>query len=116
MTIRRRVYIAAPYTSGDVAINVFNAIEAAAYLFQKGHWPYVPHLTHFWHMMFPEFPEPYECWMALDLIWLEQCNALVRLHGESVGADREVQRARGTENSGVSLGERVCLGARGPFA
>ena len=52
-----KVYIAGPYTKGDVAVNVRNAISAAQTVFEAGHDPYVPHMTHFWHMI---FPAPYE--------------------------------------------------------
>jgi hypothetical protein len=86
-----RVYIAGPYTKGDVAQHVRNAVEAADKLLKAGHLPYVPHLTHFWHLL---FPGPYEQWMALDLGWLSTCQALVRLPGESKGADIEVAEAR----------------------
>ena len=38
-------------------------------------------------------PEDYETWMKLDFIWVESCDALLRLPGESPGADREVKHA-----------------------
>ena len=88
--MRIKVYIAGPYTKGDVAANVRQAIEAADQLLTLGYWPYVPHLAHFWHML---FPRPYEDWMRLDIAWLEQCDAVLRLEGESAGADRETKRA-----------------------
>lgn len=86
-----KVYIAGPYTKGDVALNVRAAIEAGNELLDAGHQPFVPHLTHFWHML---FPQPYEKWIALDLVWLPHCEALIRLPGKSSGADGEVQAAR----------------------
>lgn len=85
-----RVYVAGPYTKGDVAQNVRDAILAADQLLQAGHAPFLPHLTHFWHLL---TPHPWERWLNLDLEWLLLCHALVRLPGESVGADREVQYA-----------------------
>lgn len=86
----RRVYIAGPYTRGDVAINVRNAIDAADRLLDYGCSPYVPHLTHFWHMM---IPHPYETWIRLDLNWLATCHAVIRLPGASLSADRETAEA-----------------------
>ncbi len=86
-----RVYVAGPYTKGDVAINVRNAISTAEAIMQARHFPFIPHLTHFWHML---FAGPYYQWMALDMEWLEQCEALVRIPGESAGADKEVQHAK----------------------
>lgn len=85
-----RIYIAGPYTSGDTAVNVRKAIEAADVLMRRGFAPYVPHLTHFWHLL---FPHAIEDWYALDLEWLEHCHAVLRLPGDSPGADAEVARA-----------------------
>ena len=86
----RRIYIAGPYTHGDVAVNVRNALDVASRLLDDGFAPYVPHLTHFLHMV---HPHSYEEWLALDLAWLTVCDGLVRLDGESPGADREVAEA-----------------------
>lgn len=86
-----RIYVAGPYTKGDVAQNVRNAIAAGNQLALCGHVPFIPHLTHFWHML---HPRPWQFWMVQDLEWLKQCEALVRLPGESVGADREVETAK----------------------
>ena len=86
-----RVYIAGPYTKGDVALNVRNAFEVANRLADLGFAPFVPHATHFWHML---FPRPYEYWLELDNEFLPCCAALLRLPGESSGADKEVELAR----------------------
>lgn len=82
-----RVYIAGPYTKGDIALNIRHAIEAGDEVLKLGHTPYIPHLNHFWHLV---CPGAYKQWLALDLKWLETCHALIRLPGESVGADKEV--------------------------
>lgn len=86
-----RVYVAGPYTLGDVALNVRAAVLAAETLRNAGHFPYVPHLSHYWHTM---FPRGYEDWMELGLAYLITCHAMVRLPGESPGSDREVAFAR----------------------
>ena len=86
-----RVYIAAPYTKGDVAVNVRSAYEAANRLADLGFAPFVPHATHFWHLL---FPRPYEFWLALDNEFLPCCAAVLRLPGESNGADKEVALAQ----------------------
>jgi hypothetical protein len=39
----------------------------------------------------------YEFWLMQDLEWLAQCNAILRLPGDSPGADREVKRAEELE-------------------
>ena len=87
-----KIYIAGPYSKGDVAVNVREAIYAGDYVSRLGHVPFIPHLTHFWHML---IPHDYEFWMAQDDAWLECCDAMLRLKGESAGADREEARARG---------------------
>ena len=86
-----RVYVAGPYTKGDVAINVRNAYEAANRLADLGFAPFVPHATHFWHIL---FPRPYQFWLDLDNQFLPCCQAVLRLHGASSGADKEVNFAR----------------------
>jgi nucleoside 2-deoxyribosyltransferase len=85
------VYIAGPYTNGDTVINVRRAIEAAENLWDAGFTPYIPHLTMFWHFM---NPHTYEFWLEYDLEWLSKCDILLRLSGESLGADKEVKFAQ----------------------
>ena len=90
MMARLRVYVAGPYTKGDVALNVKAAIEAGNRLLNAGFAPFVPHLTHFWHML---CPQPYETWLDLDNQFILCCEALLRLPGESSGAEKEVALA-----------------------
>jgi len=85
------VYVAGPYTGGDVVQNVRRAMTAANDLLVAGYTPHVPHLCHFLHLL---NPQPYEVWMRLDFAWLEKCDVMVRLSGESSGADREELAAR----------------------
>lgn len=85
-----RIYVAGPYTNGDVAVNVRSAYEAANRLADLGFAPFVPHATHFWHML---YPRPYEFWLELDNEFLSCCAAVLRLPGFSSGADKEVHLA-----------------------
>ena len=85
-----KVYISGPITLGDQAINIRNAIDAGDAVLSAGHMPYVPHLNHFWHMIYPHHEDQ---WMALDRAWLIACEALIRLPGASVGSDTEVRWA-----------------------
>ena len=85
-----RIYIAGPYTKGDQMQNVRTAIDAAEALVVKGHTPFIPHLSAFWHLV---APHPVEFWYAYDLEWLAVCDAVLRLPGDSVGADAEVEVA-----------------------
>jgi hypothetical protein len=86
-----RIYVAGPYTKGDVVINVREAIYAGNNLRALGHTPFIPHLTHFWHFL---IPHEIDYWYAYDMEWLELCDAVLRLPGESKGADEEVRRAQ----------------------
>jgi hypothetical protein len=86
-----KVYVAGPYSKGDVEGNVRRAIYAANKLWAAGFVAFVPHITHLWNLI---APHPYEDWIAWDLVWVEACDYLIRLEGESPGADREVAFAR----------------------
>src|SRR5215831_17121275 len=87
----KRVYVAGPYSTGDVAVNVRNAYAAATRLADAGFASFVPHHTHFWHLL---FPRPYEEWLKLDLAFLPCCDAVWRLPGRSHGAEAEVCEAK----------------------
>ena len=47
------IYIAAPYSKDDPVVNTANAIEVADKLKNRGYFPFVPHLTMFWHLLKP---------------------------------------------------------------
>jgi hypothetical protein len=85
-----KVYIAGPYSHPDPVINTRNAIRAADILVEKGHIPYIPHLTMFWHLV---SPHRLEFWYEYDKVWLRFCNAVLRLPGDSKGADDEMALA-----------------------
>lgn len=87
----RYIYVSGPYSQPDQALNVRAALDAATALMRHGMVPFVPHLTHFWHLV---HPADYEDWLAHDLAWVERCDAVLRLPGVSPGADREVAHAQ----------------------
>lgn len=89
-----RIYVAGPYSHGNTEANVRAAILAADALTMMGHTPYVPHLAHYWHKV---APHDHDFWMRQDIAWLELCEAVLRLPGESDGADDEcaIAGARG---------------------
>jgi hypothetical protein len=92
MDMKIKVYISCPLTSsGRVTENVHNALEAANKLLDAGFAVYVPHWNVIQDMA---FPRGYDFWLAHDLEWLTACNILLRLPGDSSGADVEVQKAR----------------------
>lgn len=86
-----KVYLASPYTIGDVAVNVKAQIDMADTLMNMGYTPFLPLLYHFQHMI---HPRKYEDWLEIDLKWLEACNYVIRFGGESKGADQEVKKAK----------------------
>jgi hypothetical protein len=88
------VYVFGPYTNGDVCLNIRAAVEAAERIIEAGMSPYVPHLTHLWHMI---NPHKIGYWYQYDLTWLLKCDILLRLHGLSKGADAEVEIAKTKE-------------------
>lgn len=88
--MKKLVYIACPYTRGDTAVNVHNAIQAANRVVELGAIPYVPVWTHFWHLI---TPHPWEFWIELDKYFVSLANCILRLDGESKGADLEVKQA-----------------------
>lgn len=86
------VYIAGPYTKPDKQKNTESALQAANCVLGIGGIPYVPHLTHYWEQY---TSKPYRAWLALDFAWLAKCDVLLRLVGDSGGADMEEAFALG---------------------
>ena len=89
--LRLRVYIAGPYTIGDTILNIRAAIKAGDRVLKAGHIPFIPHTNMLWHLV---CPHEAQVWYDWDLEWLMMCNAMIKLPGESVGADREECWAR----------------------
>jgi hypothetical protein len=85
-----KVYVASPYTLGDVAVNVKLQIDTVDILMNKGFAPFAPLYSHFQHMA---HPRPYTDWVTIDMEWVAVCDCLLRLGGESKGADDEVRYA-----------------------
>ena len=86
-----KVYIAGPYSQPDPAENTRFAILFADRLLRAGYVPFVPHLTHFWHFL---EPHPYRDWLDYENEWLEVCDCLLRMAGDSPGADAEAEQMR----------------------
>jgi hypothetical protein len=85
-----KCYIASPYRKGDMALNVKRQMDTADELMNAGFCPFTPLLTHFQHIA---HPRPESDWLEQDREWVLVCDALLRLPGESVGADGEVDLA-----------------------
>jgi len=103
-----RIYVAGPYTAdtNDERVNnVKKAIDAAIGLYEKGHSPYVPHLTHLIDERAKELAvvitrEDYV--RRWDKPWLEVCDALLLL-ADSPGAREELDTAQ-------NLGKEIFIG------
>jgi len=86
----KKVYVSGPY-SGNVTFNIRLAIEAADTLLLNGFAPFIPHLNYSWDLV---HPHSYSTWLDWCLEWIPVCDCLLRIYGESPGADREVELAR----------------------
>ena len=88
---RARVYVAGPISIGNFMENIRRGIDAAEDLRKLGFVPFCPFLDAFWQLV---HKMTYEELLDQDFAWIEVCDALVRLPGESPGADREIEFAR----------------------
>lgn len=95
-----RVYIAGPYTPKGCTLhdagrivyqNVKRAMSIGNELIYKGHYPYVPHLSHFMQQDMDR--DIGEKWYDIDNVWLDRCEALFYI-SSSWGADKELERAK----------------------
>jgi hypothetical protein len=114
MSRKPRVYIAGPITKGNLGLNINNATDAFWELLRAGFAPLCPHWsafaggivdTHIGPMAKAErlpCDSTHEDWMGLDLPWVAVSDCVLRLPGESAGADIEVEEAR-KENIPVFL-------------
>jgi hypothetical protein len=94
MTRRTRVYVAGPISKGDIAANVKRGADAGLELLRLGYAPFIPHLSHYINEKATVGTSDYEKWLELDFSFIRVCDAVLRLPGESAGADREVAFAR----------------------
>lgn len=88
MKNKKKIYIASPYTKGDPAVNVKRQLDCFNELVEAGFAPFAPLLFHFQHLV---HPQPYNVWIEHGLIWVGACDAVLRLEGDSPGADGETE-------------------------
>ena len=97
-----RVYVAGPLTrcgedaavGARVHLNAQIALATGADLICKGYNPYVPHYNLLMQDLMNSAGPDYNGWLDMDYEWLSHCHALLRLPGESPGADKEVEFAK----------------------
>lgn len=105
--MRRRIYIAGPISKGDLAHNISQAERAFFALLRAGLAPLCPHWSCYAggpqlspsgtvYALAEAQPAgtTHADWLGLDLAWVAVSDAVLRLPGESAGADREVEEAR----------------------
>jgi hypothetical protein len=93
-----KIYVAGPYTGSsieEIEANVQRAIDAGIHIWNKGHFPFIPHVLHWVDLRAAELniPMEWEDYMLWDAPWLDDCDALLLL-AESKGALIELKRAQ----------------------
>jgi hypothetical protein len=99
-----RIYVAGPYTPSNCDLhdaarvaqkNVNIAITIANAIFKKGHYAFIPHLSHYTHIHESnQCKAPKEFWYEYDNTFLEKwANALFYI-APSNGADMERELAK----------------------
>ena len=75
------------------------AIDVALEIWRKGHYPYIPHLTHYVDKRIKKWKKrvkirlEWEDYIVWDMPWLEVCDALFFI-GSSEGAEFELKMAQ----------------------
>lgn len=87
---RPLTYIAAPYSLGDCVANSANAMKMWDALASDGFTPFCPHWSIVQHL---RTQRSYEFWISYCLEIVRRCDAVLRLPGESRGADMETEAA-----------------------
>jgi hypothetical protein len=85
--MKKLVYVAGPISKGPYWINVRNGIDMGQKIRQAGMVPFIPHLDFLWVLIYPE--TTWEDNLVYDEEIILRCQAILRLPGESKGADRE---------------------------
>lgn len=90
------VYIASPYTRGDVAINTFFQCKVFNQLLDdKKVWPIAPLWSHFQHTV---FPRKYEDWIEYDQALLRLYDACLRVNPDFPQWDYKETQSSGADN------------------
>ena len=84
------VYISGPMSLGDRVENLAMAMKAMRELIALGYAPLCPQLTFFAE---PFMDASHADWIDVDIPWVRSAKAVLRLLGDSRGADREVAAA-----------------------
>lgn len=101
--MRPRAYIAGPISNGGnkdpefLADNLIDGMAFTSRMWDLGFVPFCPHLSVIWNRF---YERGYDEWIEYDKHWLDCCDCLIRMPGESKGADIEVEYA---EQMGIDI-------------
>lgn len=85
-----KVYISGPITKGNRVHNLDQSLQVQKTLMELGYAPLNPMLT----LLIPwAWDVPHDRWVECDCEWVEVADCVLRLPGESAGADQEVHLA-----------------------
>jgi len=95
-----KIYVAGPYSGiseDEIEKNVQRAVDAGLVIWKKGHFPYIPHLTHWPDIRAKETGVSMDWidYMKWHAVWVDLCDALYLL-GKSKGALLEYEHAKRT--------------------
>lgn len=85
-----KVFVSSPY-SGNVEENVQFQVDIGNELMDLGFFPFTPLL---YDEMEKKKSRSYDFWIHFTAAWITDCNCLLRVGGESKGADGEVKLAK----------------------
>jgi hypothetical protein len=80
------VYISSPYSIGDKQENVKRQMYYSNLLIDAGMCPITPLLNHYQNEL---YPQEYDKWLSIDIELVRRADVVLRLSGESYGADAE---------------------------
>lgn len=98
-----RIYIAGPYCPRDCSLhdasriaqyNTDKAIEVGNALIEKGHFVFIPHLSHYIHIHYSCKRDYGKWWYELDNTFLESWATALFFIGPSRGANAELALAK----------------------
>ena len=98
-----RIYIAGPYCPQNCSLheaakvaqtNVDKAIEVANRLIERGHFVFVPHLSHYIHTHYSCKRDYGDWWYEEDNTFLTHWAEAIFFIGSSKGADMELELAK----------------------
>ena len=103
------VYIASPYSNYANKLDAVSAqVDTFAILRDLGYQPIAPLLSHYVDV---RHPASYDRWLEWCMAMIGVCDVVLRLPGASVGADREVAKAKALGKPVVhSVDELLALG------